>query len=354
MQTSGFVIQPRLPFKNVKDKMLYQRFIDEANYLETNECKIGQLITSITALENEIGWSYGVIRGVLGRLENEGYINIETRSQKRGIKVTIIGYSRFQSLENYKKTNKENNNQETKEEQNDNKENNKQVEHQTPYVPTEKSESEMTDNKENYNQKTNGEQTDNKENRNTITAFITSLNNNNINKTLKEYIADANVKSMNLISTEDIETFVDFALRTNALPIGTSKKIVIAYLDCIRLTRSTCNISAKLLTNFIEKLSKYTVNQIHYALWKHVQQHDDKKEAYTLGILRNTKDHEAIRGLMILKNKKGADLHAFDQTIHTAVGENASSTRAEAQRLEELARSKGLTDGALPDPKFNF
>jgi hypothetical protein len=36
------------------------------------------------------------------------------------------------------------------------------------------------------------------------------------------------------------------------------------------------------------------------------EKHDDKKEEYTLGIMRNTIEHEANRGLLILKNKSQA------------------------------------------------
>jgi len=297
INASGFVVQPRLQFQNISDKMLYQLLLDEANYVKSSECNVGQLITSITSLQEDTGWSYGSIRGMLKRLEDDGFIEVETRKQKRGIKVTIVNYSLFQDLENYKKPNKENNKEKTKGEQSNNKENKTTK----PYEQRAETVSKNGSNKE----KTKGEQSNNKEINNTITAFITSLNNNNINKTLKEYIVEAPVKNKNLTSTEEIETFVDFALRTNALPEGVSKKILISYFDCIRLTRQTCTISANILVNLIDKMSKFTVDQLHYALWTHFEKHDDKPEKYTLGILRNTDIHEAKRGLMKLKNSRG-------------------------------------------------
>lgn len=305
IQASGFVIQPRLQFDNLKDKMLYQHFMNEANYIESSACQIGQLITSIKSIENETGWSYGVVRGVLGRLEDKGFIRVEAMSQKRGIKVTMMEYSRFQSLKTYEKINKEDNNPITKRKQSSNKEDNNESEATKPDVPTDEGGSKMPSNKEDNNPITNQKQSINNEINNTITALITSLNSTNSNITLKDFLASSKVKSMNLTSTDDIKIFVDFALLTNAFPEGTSRKILIAYFDAIRLTRSTCNISANLLAKQIEKMGKYSVNQINYALWMHCEKHDDKKEQYTLGILRNTKEPEARRGLMMLKNKNG-------------------------------------------------
>ncbi len=316
VNASGFVIQPRLQFDDLRDKMLYQHFVEGANYVDSNDCKIGQLITSILSIQKDTGWSYGIVRGIIGRLEDSGLIIVETRSQKRGITVTIVDYSRFQSLKNYEKNNKENNNPLTKEKQSGNKEDNKENPLAKSRASTVERGLEMSINKENNNPLTKEEQTDNKENHNAITALITSLNSINSNKTLKQYVDEANVKNMNLSSTDEIEIFVDFALRTNAFPDGVSKKILIRYFDAIRLTRSTCRISARLLTNVIEKMSKYSANQINYALWMHCEKHDDKKEQYTLGILRNTKEPEARRGLMMLKNKNGGVDVAGDQPNH--------------------------------------
>ena len=109
--------------------------------------------------------------------------------------------------------------------------------------------------------------------------------------------------NQNLSSTEEIETFVD--LQINVLPSGVSKKILINYIDCIRLKRSTCRISASLVTKLLEKFKKYSTDQLNYAMWIHFDKHDDKDEKYTLGILRNTKEPEAKRGLMKLKNGNG-------------------------------------------------
>lgn len=344
ISTSGFMVQPRLQFRNNKDKMLYRFLFDEANYVPTESCEIGQHITSVTSLQEDTGWSYGVVRGILKRLEDDGYITVETRSQKRGIKVTITDYTYFQNLENYKKANKENNKPLTKRKQTINKE-------EKPENPCESKVKPLTENVINK-EETKEEQTDNKEIHNAITAFITSINNNNINKTLKEYISDAPVKNKNLSTADEIETFVDFALRTNSLPTGVSKKILISYFDCIRLTRQTCTISANILANLIDKMSKYSVDQLHYALWTHYEKHDDKPEKYTLGILRNTDIHEAKRGLMKLKNK-GVATYAKHSSYPAAVGESTASTSKEVERLEAIARERGLY-GQIRDVELDF
>ncbi|MGM7684669.1 hypothetical protein ACSVDA_21410 [Cytobacillus sp. Hm23] len=323
----GFVVVPRLSFNNLKDKMLFLHFMESANYESSKNCERGELITSITKLEEEIGWTYKVIRNILERLKKSGYINVETLNQKRGIKVKISEYSNFQTLEKYQKKGNEKGKEEGKEK-------GKGIKEQKPCGSMDKQP------QKNKKGKEEGKQMGN-EKGNTLTSFITSLNNININKTLKEYIDEAKVKSKNLTSTEDIETFVDFALRTNALPESINDKILISYFDCIRLNRSTCNISANILVNFIEKIQKYSIDQIHYALWKHFEEHDDKRESYTLGILRNTKEHEARRGLIKLKNKGGQEEHA---KLPKAVGGTQSSTSKEVQRLNEIARRKGLNN----------
>ena len=298
INTSGFVVQPRLRFKNTKDKMLYQLIVSEANFVQSGACQIGQHLTSITTLEKETGWSYGVLRGMLKRLEDAGFIQIQTMSQNRGIKITVVGYQEFQKLDSYKKINKQDNKPVTNGEQT----NNKQSESPNASGARVEAPSENPTNKP----KTNDEQTNNKENNKTITAFITALNSINSNITLKEYLQSSNVKSMNLANPEELRTFVDFASQLNVLPSGVSDTIVFNYLDTIRLSRSTCTISANVVANLLEKISKYSVNQINYALWMHCEKHDDKQEKYTLGILRNTKEPEAIRGLMKLKNRGGA------------------------------------------------
>lgn len=339
IQASGFVIQPRLHFKNIRDKLIYQMLVEEANYVVSKRCGIGQTIIVLTTISKETGWTRDMIKGSLDRLAGAEYIQLETLPQKRGILVTVSNYKDFQNLTFYQKDK-------------DKKDSKKPQEnpHEIPQENTQenphegKSETPCGSKEEVMPEKPNPQENphDNPQERSheiphTITAFITSLNSINSNITLKEYLASAKVKSMNLTSTDDIEIFVDFALRTNAFPEGTSRKILITYFDSIRLTRSTCNISANLLANLIEKMAKYSVNQINYALWMHCEKHDDKRETYTLGILRNTKEPEARRGLMLLKNKNGGESIAAVGTSTPRNDEIKSKIDAANERRKKLA-----------------
>jgi predicted phage replisome organizer len=110
------------------------------------------------------------------------------------------------------------------------------------------------------------------------------------------------VEKSKIENDQDVEIFVDFALQNNLLPDQISKKIAIKYFDCIRLTRSSCKISENVLSNLVERMKKYTADQLNYAMWMHTDKHSEKKEQYTLGILRNTDVAEARRGLMKMQN----------------------------------------------------
>ncbi|OLN23879.1 hypothetical protein BTO30_02760 [Domibacillus antri] len=337
--------------------MIYQMLVSRANYAASERCKIGQTIINLTELSKETGWSRDILSGALKQLKKEGYIQTETLPQKKGVLVTIVRYKDLQDLTFYQKEKGE---KEPKNPQG----NPQRIPHENPQGNPQGSEpanpcyERDDEGLEKANPQGNPHeipQGNPHENPHTITAFINSISNSNINinKTLKQYVDQSGVKKMNLSSTEDIGTFVDFALLTNAFPAGASRKVLIAYFDVIRMTRSSCSISAKVLANFIEKLKKYSVNQIHYAFLKHITDHDDKREQYTLGILRNVKEPEARRGLMILKNKKGVASHGLDGNLPAAAGAEESSTRAEAERLERIARERGLL-GAIRDTEFDF
>ncbi|KIO60204.1 hypothetical protein B4065_0130 [Caldibacillus thermoamylovorans] len=302
IQPSGFVIQPRLQFKHLRDRMIYSYLIEEADYTDN----VGKMKLNLSEMSKETGWTRDMIYSSLNRLKQAGYIKTETMYQKQGILVEIVDYDWFQKLENYKK----------------NGEKNPQGIHKKHTSNPQGKESANPDLSRGDNMEEIGNpQANHKKHASNpkITEFLLILvnninSNNNINiKNITSIIDEAEVKNNNLSSKQDIEIFVDFALQINALPSGTSRKVLISYFDCIRLTRQTCTISAKILAKFIEKISKYSVNQIHYALWTHVEKHDDKRENYTLGILRNTDEHEARRGLIKLKNKGGV--------IDRAVGE---------------------------------
>lgn len=146
----------------------------------------------------------------------------------------------------------------------------------------------------------------------------------------------------NLKSTEEVEAFVD--LKINVLPSGVSKKILIKYIDCIRLTRSTCRISENLVTNLLDKFSKYSVDQLNYAMWTHFDKHDDKSEKYTLGILRNTDDPEAKRGLLKLKNGSGGAEDATNQQSIARDDAIQSKIDAAHERRKQLLAGQSNRD----------
>lgn len=320
VSASGFVIQPRLQFESLRDQMIYQYIFSKANYKEDRNIRVGDTIVVLSEVERETGWSRRMIKFSLDRLTEQGYIKQEILPQKRGLLITIINFRDFQKLDSYKKK-EQKNVQEDEQAMYKQCTSNEQADVQGNTLGNASSSKvegvSENDNVQGDEQPMNKQCTSNvQENEQliSITAFITSLNSINSNKTLKQYVDEADVKNMNLSSADEIETFVDFALRTNAFPDGVSKKILIRYFDAIRLTRSTCRISARVLANVIEKMSKYSTNQINYALWMHCDKHDDKKEQYTLGILRNTKEPEARRGLMKLKNQNGGEEIATNQS----------------------------------------
>ncbi len=342
MQATGFVVQPRLRFKSLRDQMIYQYLVSKANYKKESSLKLGQTKIVLSDIEREVGWSRKMISTSLRRLNELGYLTYERLTQNRGILIEITMYEELQNLESYSKNKKKKGQRKVQEEEQ------QKAQEEELEKPCD---SKVKQLEENGNAQEKGqEEVQEKGQLISITAFINSIS--NINKTLKEYVAAAPVKNKNLSTTEDIEIFVDFALRTNALPKGVSKKILISYFDCIRLTRQTCTISANILANLTDKMSKYSVDQLHYAMWTHFEKHDDKREKYTFGILRNTDEHEARRGLMKLKNK-GVASYAKSSQYPTAVGETESSTSKETERLEAIARERGLY-GTIRDVNVDF
>lgn len=226
--------------------------------------KRGQLLRSYRNLQEDLAYlenrsvkkySLSVIKRKVDQLVKENRLKIE--ETELGTLFTVVNYEQYQRFDNYTNGNLERswNGVGTEQERSEN--NNKNV-------------------KKDKNVK------------------------NDIKKTNVE---DSKKSPKNISSTEDVQSFVDS--RINELPSGVSRKILIKYFDCIRMTRSTCRISENILNTLVEKISKYSPDQINYALWLHFEQHDDKKENYTLGILRNTKEHEARRGLIKLKNRNG-------------------------------------------------
>lgn len=105
----------------------------------------------------------------------------------------------------------------------------------------------------------------------------------------------------NLCSLEDVKSFVESQMASTPLPVN--EKILVKYIDTLRLYRKNARVSVNVIRNLWEKWSKYGKAILDYSMWLHVEKHDDKPESYTLAIMRNTNEHEANRGLLVLKNK---------------------------------------------------
>ncbi len=328
-QASGFVVMPRLAFDQLVDKLLYQYFVEIANFQPSQTCEKGQTIVSLSRLSNDTGWTYGVIRGACERLVKRQYITTRTLPQKRGMLITINEYERLQNLVNYQKSNKENNKPLTKGEQTENKEDNKEGEPQKLVMPTDEGVPNPYINKENNKPLTKGEQTINKEINNTRTALNNIINNNNI-KTYKDLRESCKREFPQVTSFEEVEIFVNLLTQLDDV---TDIKFswLTRYIDTIRLTRSTCKVSTNVLLTFLEKAFKYDKDIIHYALAAHVMNHDDKNEKYTLGIMRNTNVHEARRKLMkILNNGRG---DSYESNASSVPGDRGQEQHDEYEEL---------------------
>lgn len=292
IETSGFVVLPRLSLKNLRDKLLFYHLLEQADW------NTGEVRVNVSELERETNWTRREITYSLNRLITEGLITKETLRQKRGVLVTITDYRAFQSLSHYKKSKKivqENvheNEQETVQEvvQGNDSAN--------PYGI--RDEQTVNDSFVQENEQRNVQE-DAQENVHLLfnNNIINSNSNSNINnKPNTSLVSEKTV----LASEKDVELFVDENI--DVLPSGVSRKLLIRYCETIRLTRNTCKISRNVLLQVFTKMRKYTSNQINYAVWNHAEKHDDKREKYTLGILRNTSNDEAYRKLMLMLNRQ--------------------------------------------------
>ncbi|UMZ35577.1 hypothetical protein [Priestia megaterium] len=102
--TTGFVILPRLTFKNRFDQSLYSIFIEEANFATNEYLERGQAKFKMSELSEELHTTRNMVRNSITRLEKDGLIKKEPLPQNKGILVTIINYDEYQSLETYQKS----------------------------------------------------------------------------------------------------------------------------------------------------------------------------------------------------------------------------------------------------------
>ncbi|MGM0748754.1 MAG: DnaD domain protein [Bacillota bacterium] len=112
MEGVGFVVTPRLPFKDFRDRVIYQYLFAEAEYRPNQTLEIGQTIIKVTELATISGWSEGKNRSgwspvqmkySLDRMVKQGYLKLDRLPQKRGFIVTVLHYAEYIQLGNYNK-----------------------------------------------------------------------------------------------------------------------------------------------------------------------------------------------------------------------------------------------------------
>ncbi|GGE16318.1 hypothetical protein GCM10011571_17480 [Marinithermofilum abyssi] len=140
----------------------------------------------------------------------------------------------------------------------------------------------------------------------------------------------------NLCFKEDIEAFVETQMASN--PLLVSPKLLVKYIDCIRLTRKTTRISRNIVLKLWEKWQQYSPAVVTYAMWVHVEKHDDKREEYTLGIMRGTDEHEANRKLIMLKNRRQP---AYNQPPSRRVDEEEPEVIRRIREMEKELQAEG-------------
>lgn len=332
METSGFVVLPRLSIKNVRDKLIFCYLIETANW-NTGEAKI-----NVSELEREVGWSRKEISNSLSRLQKGGLIQTETLKGKRGVRVVIARYFEYQNLSNYKKMAQANVEMaQAKVQAHAEMGQASNIENPCPAWDSHTNKSEV----EQANGETAQALAQAREEKGQA-LFNNSIINSNSNSSINNKPnTSLTSEKKQLASEADVISFVDENI--DVLPAGTNRKLLIRYCETIRLTRSTCKISQNVLLQVFAKMRKYSRNQINYAIWNHVEKHDDKREKYTLGILRNTSDAEAYRKIMLMLNRGG-------EHGSTSTTEDLGSGLEESQGTQKYSRhpsrdSESITKG---------
>lgn len=103
MQGLGYVILPRLPFKDGRDETIYDYLFKKAEYRLDKELDPGQTIIKLVDLAKRFNWSSDQIKYSLDRMVKQGYIKLDRLPQKRGFIVTVVNYSELIQLGNYNK-----------------------------------------------------------------------------------------------------------------------------------------------------------------------------------------------------------------------------------------------------------
>lgn len=103
IKAMGYVVIPRLPFKEFRDEKIYDHLFKRAEYRPNQELELGQTIIKVVELAKDFNWSAAQIKYSLDRMEKQGYIKLHRLPQKRGLIVTILHYADYIQLGNYMK-----------------------------------------------------------------------------------------------------------------------------------------------------------------------------------------------------------------------------------------------------------
>ncbi|WP_025807756.1 DnaD domain-containing protein [Bacillus licheniformis] len=103
MQGLGYVILPRLPFKDGRDETIYDYLFKKAEYRLDGELDPGQTIIKLADLAKRFNWSSDQIKYSLDRMVKQGYLKLDRLPQKRGFIVTVVNYAELIQLGNYNK-----------------------------------------------------------------------------------------------------------------------------------------------------------------------------------------------------------------------------------------------------------
>ncbi|MDV9183923.1 DnaD domain protein [Bacillus velezensis] len=103
MQGLGYVVLPRLPFKDSRDETIYDYLFKRAEYRADQELKLGQTIIKLVDLARRFNWSSDQIKYSLDRMVKQEYLKLDRLPQKRGFIVTVLNYAEYIQLGNYNK-----------------------------------------------------------------------------------------------------------------------------------------------------------------------------------------------------------------------------------------------------------
>lgn len=116
------------------------------------------------------------------------------------------------------------------------------------------------------------------------------------------------------------------------------QKVIHEYFDMLKFTRKTGRIAKSIMIRELSYWGRYPPEIVIEALWIHIRNYPTKQEDYTRGIIRR------------LFREKGGQKIGADWRQNTGAYPGDSGPPTESQRLEQLAREKGLIkDGEIHD-----